>query len=231
MHIGERITQLRNLRNLSRPELADKAGVDRSNLYRIEKEGKGFSVESLERIAKALGTTSAALIDERADVVKIATNPIYFVAEEGDYDPETSVVVPIVDVEISGGPGAPVPEFVDTRKTVNFQLSWVRGLRAKPEDLKILTVQGSSMEPTLFDGDKIVVHIGQKRIMSGRVFAIAYGNEARVKRLWLQPDGTLKVTSDNVDKHRFPDEFISGEDLNNVTIIGRVRHRMGEGGL
>lgn len=52
-----------------------------------------------------------------------------------------------------------------------------------------------------------------------------------MKRLYLLPDGSFRVVSDNLDKNRFPDEVGSGEALNKVTIIGRVRHRMGEGGL
>jgi phage repressor protein C with HTH and peptisase S24 domain len=47
----------------------------------------------------------------------------------------------------------------------------------------------------------------------------------------LLADGRLRVVSDNPDKTKYPDEFIEGDDLNNILIIGQVIHKMGEGGL
>ena len=65
--IGERITKLREERNLSREELAGRAGISTKFLYEIEKGKKGLSAETLLKIARAL-SCSCDLIMTGEDV-------------------------------------------------------------------------------------------------------------------------------------------------------------------
>lgn len=55
--VGERIQQLRIMRGYTRDGMADKAGLSNKFLYEIEAGKKGFSVEILCRIAKALNVS------------------------------------------------------------------------------------------------------------------------------------------------------------------------------
>lgn len=153
-------------------------------------------------------------------------------ADGGDgLDHATDVEIPVYDIDVSGGPGAVVPEYVETRYKLPFQIEWLRKSHAKPEDIRIAMVRGSSMEPTLWNGDKVVIHTGQVRIRNDRVFALIYGNEARVKRLSVTADGKLRIVSDNPDKTRYPDEYVDADAMDQVYIIGQVIDRMGGGGL
>lgn len=52
--IGERIRQLRQLHNLTREEVAEKAEISSKFLYEIEKGTKGLSADTLLKIARTL---------------------------------------------------------------------------------------------------------------------------------------------------------------------------------
>lgn len=61
MHIGQAIRQIRESRQATREEIAFAADTNASNLSRIERGVQGYSAETLERIAQALGMTVAEL--------------------------------------------------------------------------------------------------------------------------------------------------------------------------
>lgn len=62
--IGQRIAALRNVAGLTQAQLADKAGVQRPHITRIESGKYAVTLESIEAIAQALGMT-VDLIDPR----------------------------------------------------------------------------------------------------------------------------------------------------------------------
>lgn len=149
-------------------------------------------------------------------------------------DPEAEVLVAEVDVVVSGGHGAVVPEFVETRYRMAYQISWLRQVGANARDVRLMKVMGNSMERTLFDGDRIAVNIADHRIVDGRVYVFATGGtdpDIKVKRLYRTIDGRLRITSDNMDKMQYPDEYVTPDDAEQITIIGRVIDRSGQGGL
>lgn len=61
MHIGQVIRQIRKARQATLEEVAFAADTNASNLSRIERGIQGYSTETLERIATALGMTVAEL--------------------------------------------------------------------------------------------------------------------------------------------------------------------------
>lgn len=62
--IGQRIAALRSVAGMTQAQLADKAGMQRSHLSRIEAGSLAVTLESIEAIARALGMT-VDLIDPR----------------------------------------------------------------------------------------------------------------------------------------------------------------------
>ena len=73
MTIGERIAHLRRRKGLSQPELARQAGVPLSTLNYVERgirKGEGLSVETIRRIARALGVSLDYLCGMYADGCK-----------------------------------------------------------------------------------------------------------------------------------------------------------------
>ena len=55
--IGQRVKALRKHANLSQEELANRAGLSRTHIGRIEDGTYGVQVETLQAIAEALGMT------------------------------------------------------------------------------------------------------------------------------------------------------------------------------
>ncbi len=68
--LGERLKKQRLLINITQAQLADKAGVGKSTIARVE-TGQGGTLENIIRIASALG-----LINELADLFEPKANNI-----------------------------------------------------------------------------------------------------------------------------------------------------------
>ena len=62
--IGQRIAALRSVAGMTQAQLADRAGMQRSHISRIEAGSLAVTLESIEAIAQALGMT-VDLIDPR----------------------------------------------------------------------------------------------------------------------------------------------------------------------
>lgn len=164
--------------------------------------------------------------------VKVHAYEIKAVDGEDGIDPSREVMIPVHDIEVSGGPGVIIPEYVETRYKLPYQIDWLNRMGAQPEDILIAKVRGKSMEPVLFDGDKAVIHRGRRRVVDDCVYSLIYSGEARVKRLYKLPDGGLRIVSDNPDKSRYKDEIVPAAEVDaTVYIIGQVIDKMGSGGL
>ncbi len=85
------------------------------------------------------------------------------------------------------------------------------------------------MEPLLYARDTILVNEEETTVVDGKLYAIRYGDELRVKYLRKLLDGTLVLHSVNP---LYDDEKVSPElAQEHISIIGRVRDRSGTGGL
>lgn len=242
MSLNERAQLARIRRNLKPQQAADAIGCSRPTVVRWEKDAASISADYLLDAARvykvkpdwlAMKTEEDGYPWEPEDGqrVKVHAYEIRAVDGEDGADPETDAMIPVHDIEVSGGPGAIIPEFVETKYRLPYQIDWLNKWKAKPEDILIARVRGSSMEPILWDGDKAVIHRGRRHVADGRVFSVIYGGEARVKRLYRLADGSLRVNSANSDKDQYPDEVIPHSELGSVYVIGQVIDKMGSGGL
>ncbi|AIC13586.1 LexA family transcriptional regulator [Xylella fastidiosa] len=158
------------------------------------------------------------------------------VESDDDLDPETDVLIDEVDVLLAAGNGVVIPEFIETKFRMPFPLSWLRDVHISSKDMKLMRVYGDSMERTLFDKDRVLVNLADTRIRDGKVYAIAIGGEAKVKRLYTLRNSSLRIVSDNQNKdsegHRiYKDEIVPSKEMDTVHIIGRVISKLGDGGL
>ncbi len=141
-------------------------------------------------------------------------------------------LIKVVDIEVSAGSdGIPIPEFVETRYELPYQLSWLHDWGARPEDIMIVPVQGRSMEGVLWSRDVAVVHRRRTKIRDEGVFVFIRPGGASIKRLFNRDDGGMKIVSNNPDKDAFPDEIIPAEDMYKYVILGQVIDKHGPGGL
>lgn len=107
-----------------------------------------------------------------------------------------------------------------------FTTRWIKSRGLSSAHLVVVTAAGDSMEPTIRDGNLILIDRAQTTMQEGHVFAIRYGDELRVKRLYARYDGGLILRSDN--RSKYPDQEIPAPDLRHIDIVGRVVWSAGE---
>lgn len=139
------------------------------------------------------------------------------------------LLIPLYDQAASAGAGALALDLEQdgdgarpsSETRLAFLKAWLRGYKGlHPSKLFLLTVAGDSMEPTLSQGDVVLVDRSTKRVTNDGLYIVRLDGSLLVKRVQALPGGVLEITSDNpVYKPftlRLEDE---GRD---VAIIGRV---------
>lgn len=129
------------------------------------------------------------------------------------------VRVPQLDVGASAGHGA-IADRDALVSHVAFDRDWLRQLTdGRPADLSFIRVQGDSMNPTLSDGDDILVDAsdGIGRLRDG-IYVMRSEDTLMVKRLAVSPAArTVTIKSDNPAYPEWRDC-----DLAILQVIGRV---------
>lgn len=146
-----------------------------------------------------------------------------------DLPPGEFVMVPRLDVHLSAGGGRDQVEIELTKENPQaFRTEWIRLMRLKPAKLAAMRASGVSMEPTIHDGDSLLIDTSQTSVVDGKVYALWYDGGERVKRLFRLPGGGLRIKSDNPEHGSIE---LGPDYAGHVRIIGRVVHRSGVGGL
>ena len=106
-------------------------------------------------------------------------------APPGPYSaPRGYSAVPEIDARASAGPGAWNDEFEEAADAWLFADPLIRHeFRARPEDLRMITVDGDSMEPTLSSGDRILIDVSLKVPVPPGIFVIWDGMGLVAKRI------------------------------------------------
>ncbi len=159
--------------------------------------------------------------------VKIEARPIVAYDSIDELPKESTVFIPRGGIELSAGNGRKHWEVVEL-EPLPFQAESLKHIKAKPKNMLAVKVTGASMEPLLFDGDTVIIDKSDRRVpTSGGVFAVVYGDELLVKRLFQLPTG-IKVQSDNTAAGPTFD-LKKDECDENLKVIGRVKYRSGFG--
>lgn len=104
-----------------------------------------------------------------------------------------------------------------------FRRDWFELNGYQPEKLLAARVNGASMEPTLYEGDLVVINTAQVSPKDGHAFALNYEGVLTIKRL-VRDAGEWWLRSDNLDKRHFADKRTHP----GVTVIGEVVYRQSE---
>jgi phage repressor protein C with HTH and peptisase S24 domain len=86
----------------------------------------------------------------------------------------------------------------------------------------IAKISGDSMEPTLHNGDLVLIDTSIKNAISNKILAFVFDDSLRVKRFFHKLDRSWVIMSDNEDKNRYADESVSQLNVNHLQIIGKV---------
>jgi SOS-response transcriptional repressor LexA len=134
---------------------------------------------------------------------------------------EFSVVVPLLNVTASMGPGAIVPWSEEVVHTMRISKMWIRqNTQASAFDrLGLITAKGDSMTPTFDDGSILLVDTTVTQLRLDAVYVLARGDELFIKRVQRNIDGTFLIKSDNpqYSPQQIEDPFKAG-----LMVLGRV---------
>lgn len=195
--------------HLTVSELAKRSDVRPSFIYDIL-HGKSAnpSTARLAKVAETLGVSLNELLglEEKRFGPPRMTNENY-------------VMISSILVAASAGGGAFELEEREG-EPYYFRRSWVRDrLQARPEDLRMIFIEGDSMEPTLCQSDMILVDITKRNPSPPGIFVLFDGIGLVAKRVEYISGSTpplLRIISDNSQYKPYERE------LDETEIIGRV---------
>jgi len=200
-----RLLDLANARGVSLSQLSGFLGRNPSYLQQFVRKGSPRKLEETDRqkLARFFGASEAELG---------APEDISFESPLTRRDGWAEI--PRLMLGASAGPGMLAAEEAAIG-TIRFQAAWLRQQGLDPARLSAIAVAGDSMEPTLRDGDEILVDRGQNALRDG-VLVVRLDEVLFVKRVALGRPGSVTLVSDN-PAYR-PIDVAPGD----VEVIGRV---------
>lgn len=195
-------------------EWARRAKTSATNITRLIGDPEGSSVPRIDTIRKLISVVPPG-------------GPELQINEPGAYTPDRPqlapalseyVAVPRYDASLSAGPGSILDPNTAPLGHSLFEAQWLAAItRAAGDMLAVVRVDGDSMEPTLADGDWILIDRTQRRINRQGVYAIQVGDVAWIKRISLNlKDKLVQVISDN---EHYPMQELAEDEL---AVIGRA---------
>ena len=117
---------------------------------------------------------------------------------------------------------------VEIRGVMAFKSSWLRANHLSQKYLDVIYANGHSMEPTINDGDVLLIDESKIEPRDGQIFAMQSESKGTiVKRLVKSDFGGWIIRSDNPDKARYGDQTLRDGEINEIRLIGRVVWRGG----
>lgn len=128
-------------------------------------------------------------------------------------------LIPRLNVQPAAGSGA-VVEAEDPVEMLAFRADWLRRRGIHPQMAHVLTARGDSMEPTIRDGDILLVDTSIDQVRDNAIYVVVYAGRTLVKRVQLRRDGSVVLSSDN--KGVFDDEEVPAAEVPELAVAGRV---------
>jgi phage repressor protein C with HTH and peptisase S24 domain len=126
--------------------------------------------------------------------------------------------IPLYDIEVSAGHGAVIDQ-EQIKGVIAFRKDWLRTKGLQRNKVITLTAKGDSMEPTIDNGDLLLIDCNIRNVSSDSIYVIRRDGHLFVKRLQQMISGDLYIRSDN---ESYSQEVIPKDKVQDLEIIGRV---------
>ncbi|AWX01088.1 hypothetical protein DPF84_04690 [Enterobacter hormaechei] len=218
MGFSERLAQAMKYAGYTQGRLAKDVGMAQSSVNKLLKEANG-SRKTVE-IASVLGVRPEWLSTGEGEMASSSArepSALYQVKPSlnGIYR------VDVLDVKASAGPGSIVTsDFIETIRAIEYTTEQARALfgNRPATHVKVITVNGDSMDGTISPGDQIFVDTGVTHFDGDGVYVFVFGKTLHVKRLQMQRD-RLAVISDNPIYEKW---YVEPEDEDAFYVMAKV---------
>jgi len=131
--------------------------------------------------------------------------------------------IPLLNVRARGGGNGTLNEGERAVDSLAFKEDWIRReLRVLPSDLRLIYVEGDSMEPDLRSGDIILIDHTDTTARREGIYVLRMDGALLVKTLQRLPGGVLRVLSKNELYEPFSVTAADVERGGDFAVIGRV---------
>ncbi len=194
--IGARIKEARKAKKITLKELGQSVGISESTTKRYEDgQIKGVDVNIIKKFAAALDVTPAWLMGYD-DVVPL---------------PEKKYVkIPVVGKIVAGTPTDAVENIISYEE--------IPAALARRGEFFGLEIYGDSMEPTMFEGDVVIVLATPVAETGDIAVVLVNGDEATIKEIQRAPDG---VTLIGHNLNAYKPHFYSNEQIETLPVLIR----------
>lgn len=166
-------------------------------------------------LSSYLNKKSYPSLDRLATIADALDQPLEWLAS-GELPNEDMISVPQYDLRVSAGYGAYV-EMENPIAEFKFHVDWLRMQGLHGKKLSIVPVMGDSMEPTLYDGDLILIRHDESK---DGICVLRVNGEVLVKRIQHDfADNSYLITSDN---ERYKPIQLTSEFKGDFAIVGQV---------
>lgn len=195
-----RVKELRKQKHITQEELGKVLDIQKAAISKYENGRAEPSTEVLKKMSSFFGVSIDYLLGNS-------------IAKEANQKVGRGVRIPVLGRVVAGIPIEAVEEIIDYEE-ITPEL-------AATGEFFALQVRGDSMEPTLRDGDVVIVK-KQPTVDSGDIaIVLVNGNDATVKEIKESPSG-ITLIGHNVAV--YTPQFYSNKEIQNlpVQIIGKV---------
>jgi phage repressor protein C with HTH and peptisase S24 domain len=211
--LGERVRTARG--KLSREALSAALEVHVNTVSKFERGESMPGAFALMQIAAITGCSVHWLLTGRN--VDGGVEKSLRAVERGEY-----VYVPHFDVKASAGNG--IFNDIETVITMRpFDVTYIRGtLGITHNDLALITVIGTSMQPQLHSKDTVMLDLRANDVQTEGIHAIRIDGALLVKKVQRLPGKVLRVSSANTNYESF--DIVGTEEVErDFSVVGRVR--------
>jgi phage repressor protein C with HTH and peptisase S24 domain len=211
-NVGQRIREARGL--ISQRTLAEQINVHVNTIGKFERGETVPDAVQLYDIALVTKTNPAWLLcGEKYPKNSADSSGALYSGDGGDL-----ALVPAYGVKASAGNG----EHVNEEQVIGrfaFKREWLARKGLNANNLAVVAARGDSMEPTVRDGDILLVDRNVDRISTDGIYLIERENDLFCKRLQRSFDGGVTIMSDNP---RYGPQQLSTDAASELNIVGRV---------
>lgn len=210
MSVGDRLKKARDYLGFTQSELAEPLGYKWSKVKDMESEKLKLTPEIADIMEQKYSISGWWLLTGKGEMLLSDTPANQISSNDEGY------MVDVLSVRAGAGPGV----YNYSVEVVDHLMLDRSFFRTVPDisKVKIIEVDGDSMEPTIPNGSFIVIDETKSDKIDG-IFAIQLDGQILVKRLQFKLDGTIKIISDN--NHYEPQLYVPDETQVPMHIIGR----------